>query len=370
MRRDPESLAHTGKVVHVVGAVTDQVFSFLGPASHAVARTGREQMIVMIDEMRYRHHLANLHESAELIMAPAQRNPFKQWSAVHDASRKALLSGPLHAIHLHGMLPALVGARAVRSTRVDAPVFFSPHAGGMINTLGSLGLLVRALLRTTRNAAIVSAPQESTAFDSWQSSQLVECPVGEVFFTVKRREARYPLIITGGSSQVAQGAALVAQLAVLLSSAELRISFNWIGAVDEVSRLSLKAAGVGLFGAVGDTECAARLAGGWLHLAPVATRGFPLFLVEAMAAGLPCVAFDCAQHREVIRDGETGFLCKTDREMIETIALLIDDARLRSRIGEEARRSARARFAASDFDAKLLAAYAQHSESQPGELRA
>lgn len=38
-------------------------------------------------------------------------------------------------------------------------------------------------------------------------------------------------------------------------------------------------------------------------------EGFPLALMEAMAMGVPCVAFDCAPGvHEIVRDGEDGLL--------------------------------------------------------------
>ena len=77
-----------------------------------------------------------------------------------------------------------------------------------------------------------------------------------------------------------------------------------------------------------------------------------------MAVGLPCVAMDSAQHREVIRDGETGFLCRTERDMMACIATLIDSPSLRARIGQAAREEAKRRFGRSKFNARLLAAYA------------
>lgn len=361
MQREP-AIAQPGKVVHVVGRVTDEVFSFLGPATHALARSGREQAVVLIDELRYRHRVASLHESAELVMTPSLSNPLKQWAAMRQACRAALSSGPLHAVHLHGLLPALVGAQALRAVRADVPMFFSPHGSRTIGTLRSLGklvlLLVRPLLNTACSAAIVNVPQETGAFGHWRSAELVESPVGEVFFGVARNEARHPLIVTGGRTQSVRSAELVAQLAVLLSGDELRIGFNWIGTVDEVSRVRLNAAGVGVFDVTSDAECAARLAAGWIYLAPGSTRGFPLFLIEAMAAGLPCVAFDCVQHCEVIRDGESGYLCATEREMVERIAALIDDLALRERVGRAARDAARRRFSEAEFGVKLLAAYA------------
>ena len=361
MKREPAS-AEPFRVVHVVGRVTDQVSSFLGPATHALARAGREQAVVMIDDLRHRRHIAGLHDAAELVMAPARRNPIEQWRALSQACRRTLLSSPLQALHLHGLWPGLVGARAARAAGVTAPTFFSPHGSRSIAAPRGLGALVllaaRPLLGPAGSAAIVNVQQEASAFGRWKSAEVVESPVGDVFFLQPRHEARHPLVITGGRTQGARSAELLAQLAVLLSGEDLRISFNWIGTVDEVSRVRLGAAGVSVFDVSSDAECAARLAAGWVYLASGGTRGFPVFLAEAMAAGLPCVALDVPLHREMIRDGETGYLCKTERDMIVRIATLIDDPALRTRIGQAARLEARRRFGESQFGIKLLAAYA------------
>ena len=349
------------KVLHVVGCVTDEVFSFLGPATHALARSGVDQSIVMIDELRYRHHLVDLHESAELVLTPRMRNPIKQWQAVLRSCRTALAGGPLRATHLHGLLPCLVGAWAVRRSGRKVPIFYSPHGSKSIGTLRFIGALAlwlfRPVLRPSGSGAIVNMPQETRAFGNWRTVKLIESPVDDAFFSTRRNEARHPLIVTGGRVQTARSAELLAQLAVLLSGEDLRVSFNWIGSVDPVSQIRLHTANVGVFDATASVDCAARLAAGWIYLAPGGTRGFPLFLVEAMAVGLPCVALDCAQHREVIVDGETGFLCDSGRDMIECIATLIDSPALRARMGEAGRQQAQRRFARSEFGAKLLAAY-------------
>jgi glycosyltransferase involved in cell wall biosynthesis len=56
-----------------------------------------------------------------------------------------------------------------------------------------------------------------------------------------------------------------------------------------------------------------RLLPGWLREAdafvlPSFTEGHPKVLLEAMAAGVPCVASDCPGNRALVRDGETGLL--------------------------------------------------------------
>ncbi|MET0986213.1 MAG: glycosyltransferase [Steroidobacteraceae bacterium] len=366
----PWADAKTGKVVHVVGHVTDEVFSFLGPATSALAHSGLEQAVVMIDDMRYRHRLPNLHESAELVLTPAMRNPVKQWRAVLRACRAALASGPLHAVHLHGILPCLVGASAVRAAGLQARLLYSPHGSRSLDRLRTIGalavFLIRPLLGPLRSAAIVTVPREALVFESWESVALVESPVSEVFHKVPRSESRHPLIVTGGRIQSARSVELFAQLAVLLSDEDLRISFKWFGTVDAVSRLRLTAANVGVFDVASDAECASQLAAGWMYIALDGTRGFPPFLAGAMAAGLPCVATDCTPHRELIRDGETGFLCQCERDMIGRIAALIDSPTLRARVGTAAREEAKRRFGESRFSASLLAAYAVNAVDLEG----
>lgn len=354
------------RVVHVVGRVTDEVFSFLGPTTHALARHGLEQSVVMIDDPRHRHHLAQLHESAELLLAPRRVNPAAQWRDVLQACHQALASGQLHAVHLHGVLPCLVGAIARRSAGVTAPVFFSPHGSRALNAVRVAGKLLlwlaQPMMRRSHAGAIVNVPQEARDFQRWESVELVESPVDSAFFEARRSEARHPLIVTCGRDDSARAAELFAQLSVLLGDEALRSSFNWIGSADPVSRVRLGAANVGVIEAERPADIARRLAGGWIYVAVGRPRGFPLRLVEAMAAGMPCVAIDCAQHRSVIEHGVNGFLCASANEMLVCIATLIDDALLRRDIGEAARREARQRFSESGFNDRLLAAYAVVAE--------
>ncbi|MDG4859169.1 glycosyltransferase [Streptomyces sp. T-3] len=71
-------------------------------------------------------------------------------------------------------------------------------------------------------------------------------------------------------------------------------------------------------------------------------EGFPLAPMEAMATGVPCVAFDVAPGvREIITDGEDGLLAPPGdtRQLARHLAVLMSDRDMRDRMGESARRN-------------------------------
>lgn len=68
-----------------------------------------------------------------------------------------------------------------------------------------------------------------------------------------------------------------------------------------------------------------------------AQENWPRVGLEAMAAGVPIVAQNQWGWREMIRHGETGFLCDTDEEFAYHVARLAYDEPLRLRMAEAAR---------------------------------
>lgn len=363
-----------GRVVHVVGRVTDEVFSFLGPATAALAASGLAQTVLLHDDVHCRHLLPRFERSIDLVLLPADGGPLQRWQRSLQALRKAVERPGLKAVHLHGFVPSLLGAYVARSMKLDVPMYYSPHGSKSLASLRRLGAFILWALRPfvgslREQRAIASVAADARALHSLtdtQSIEVAESPVADAFFDVERHEVHHPLIVTGSRVQDARTAELFAQLAVLLSDEVLRLSFNWIGSTDRNSQLRLKTANVSVYDVTRDEDLASRLAAGWVYLAPGGTRGFPVFLAEAMAVGLPVVAVDTPDHRDIIRHGETGFLCRTEEEILHSIAQLIDSPALRTEMGQAARAAARKRFSEARFRDSLLSAY--DLPTQPSSL--
>ena len=94
-------------------------------------------------------------------------------------------------------------------------------------------------------------------------------------------------------------------------------------------------------------DVAAALVQGSIFAAPSRAEGFPMALLEAMACGVPCVAFDCAPGvREIVHDGEDGVVVPpgNTEAFAASLGALMDAREERESLGKAAVESV-ARFA-------------------------
>ncbi len=82
----------------------------------------------------------------------------------------------------------------------------------------------------------------------------------------------------------------------------------------------------------------------------------PIALVEASAAGLPCITTKVGGTAEVVEDGQTGFLIEVGDQgaLVDRLRCLISDVDLRLRLGAQAARMVERRFNAEQNTIQLL----------------
>lgn len=75
-----------------------------------------------------------------------------------------------------------------------------------------------------------------------------------------------------------------------------------------------------------------------LFILPSLYEGFPLVLIEAMKAGLPCIGFDITGNNEIICNGKNGFIVKerTPQALAKTILQIISHPKTLPDLGHNA----------------------------------
>lgn len=83
-----------------------------------------------------------------------------------------------------------------------------------------------------------------------------------------------------------------------------------------------------------------------LHVLPSPTEGLGLSVIEAMAAGVPCIGADSGGLREIITDGKDGFLFKPgdSKELGEKIKLMFNNKEMRDSFALNAREKVKELF--------------------------
>jgi glycosyltransferase involved in cell wall biosynthesis len=87
-------------------------------------------------------------------------------------------------------------------------------------------------------------------------------------------------------------------------------------------------------------------------------------LLQVMAAGKPVIAAPVGANCQVVRHGVNGFLAATQAEWADALRALAGDPALRSRMGEEARRTVAAQYSVATAGPRLASVLAEAASSR------
>ena len=107
-----------------------------------------------------------------------------------------------------------------------------------------------------------------------------------------------------------------------------KISCRWIGAGDEKETRSLENAGVWVSGWLNKGDVYSELSQLKVFIMTSRWEGLPITALEALAFGIPIVSIGFSGCDEIVIDGETGFICQNESEMVDAIDKLLQDKQL------------------------------------------
>jgi glycosyltransferase involved in cell wall biosynthesis len=285
-------------------------------------------------------------------------------------------------VHHVALKPIVYGTVAAQLARVPAKVNAVAGLGWLFTTTHGMMRLIRPaarwvlawLLKTPGSLTIVQNPDDRALL---VRSRLPEARIrlirGAGVDTISFRPASKPsgavCIVLAARMLWAKGMGEFVEAARLLTQAGVSARFALVGIPDlgnpdSVSEATLREwhgrNGVEWWGWQEDMPAVFRAA----HIACLPSyyrEGLPKVLLEAAASGLPIVTTNAPGCRDVVRDGENGYLVpvRDAQALAQTLRGLIDNAALRAQMGRRAREIALAEFSQERIISEVLTVYGE-----------
>jgi len=356
-----------GRLGHNVDVVTHH--SVPPAASQQIAPAGPLQASTNVVVHRLQGFVARLHD-ADPIIDPRIINE------VHDL----LAANSYDIVHGHsfGSILALAGLRAAR--QLGIPTIITKHS--MVLTLTRLSFVNRVLLEGTlwvakRWADGVIAVSQGAA----QELAVLDLPIYKIPSGVDgehwrpdpgaRKRIRDLLgyheddIVVGYLSRLVHSKGAMSLLNVAARIVPLLPGVRFLVIGDgpmrpqlerQIEEMGLQTV-VTLLGSRPWMETPQYLNAMDIFVFPSYREAFGLALVEAMACGIAPVARVNVGSREIIADGQNGYLIDSDDDLFQKVLELAQDADLRTRIGANARRSVQDNYSWKVIAERIVGAY-------------
>ncbi len=279
---------------------------------------------------------------------------------------------PTH-VHLHSSKAGFVGRFALRR-QSQLKVLYSPHGLSFLDNARPVANALRYGLERMASqwnatpVACGTGEGELLAKLTQRRAFVLENPVDDAFFSVSDAARQGRTVVTVGRISRQKAPERFAEMARRVLALHPDVRFVWVGDGDPHGRAQLEAAGCEVTGWVDKPGVLDHLARADVYLQTSRWEGMPLSVIQAMAAGLPCIVTDVVGNRDAVEHGVSGYVVASEVHMAEHTVALLDDETARRTLGKASRLTAKNRFSAEVFAARVRALYGLVQEPEPGAL--
>lgn len=354
------------RVVHATECAAAGTLTVIIALAHELASTGAKQTLLYSRRAETPDDLAGLFPaSVELVELPAASGLHVAF--IRDFSRalrRVVTEWMPDVVHLHSSKAGFVGRFALATERTGFDIFYSPHGLSFLDPDRPLRNAVFKALEyvaaKTRAMPVACGDSEAQMLSalSGRRATVLENPVDDLFFAVRGEPAVVPVVVSVGRLSRQKSPDRFAEIARTVRALRPDIRFVWIGDGDAHYRKTLIESGCELMGWRSQSEVAAFLANATVYLQTSLWEGLPVSVIQALAAGVPCVVHDCAGNRDAVTQGTTGFIAASVEELAMRVMSLVGDPAMRDLMGNNARRDASRRFGRAVFSRRVRQIYA------------
>jgi glycosyltransferase involved in cell wall biosynthesis len=366
-------------VLHATEHLAAGVLAFLVLATRELVQAGVHQTVVYSRRDETPLDLPSQFDPRVRLVEIAGPREHGHWvflRALRQALRDELRAHRYDALHLHALKAGVVGRLALGAPPPALPpVFYSPHGLASLNRqrplMGAMASLLERVAAFGPCHPVGCGHGEALELQrlTRRDAVVLENPVDEAYFQVQRQPDATPRVVAVGRACAQKGPKQFAELAARFHYAGEPVQFVWVGAGEPRHEQMLRAVGVEVTGWVGQDEVRAQLARAHVYVQTSHWEGMPLSVLQAMAAGVPCVVTDVVGNRDAVTHGVTGLLAPDVSSLAVHVKSLLDRPGHARRLGETAQREARQRFHPQRFRHALLSLYRLGIEEQRAPLR-
>lgn len=283
-------------------------------------------------------------------------------------------------VHQFALKPILLGSLAARLLRIRGVINAVVGMGYAFTSDKTQMRMLRPFL-TWAIAKLICPPGSRVVFENAEDLQaFVEdgyvragqavlirgAGVDPALYPAALPERSPPMIVLVARMLWDKGVGEFAEAARIVRDQGVRARFVLIGGRDELNRAAIPEATLqqwqdeGILEWLGHRRDVPALLGqAQIACLPSYREGFPRALLEAMAAGLPCIATDVVGCREAVRHEDNGLLVRAGdaQSLAAAFVRLIGDPDLRRRLGARGRQRVEAEFSTRLVVERTLALY-------------
>ena len=368
------------RIVHVTECLAGGTMHFLIQATRELARGGARQVLVYSRRPDSPDDVRALFDArVELVELPPLGRGFVGYAR---ALRKALATqldagADLTTVHLHSSKAGFIGRLALSGLQRPSRVLYSPHGLSFLNRRWLVPSVAFKALEWLAARAVPCTPVGCSRSEARlltglgpRPARVLENAVDDAYFHVQRRGSETPLVVTMGRVCYQKAPERFAEMALRFRIADVPARFVWIGSGAAGDEARLRAAGVEVTGWVDQPRILQLLGEASIYVQTSRWEGMPLSVLQALAAGVPCIATDVVGNRDAVRQGITGFVVEDTDALLVAARRLLQDVSLRERFSTAARLDAKERFTSARFGSRLLALYGLAADAAPARRNA